>query len=216
MPLKKSGSHGALQENIREMIRSGHKPKQAIAAALSNQRKYKHMAKGGMVDMEGSPEDMHEEAEMRSQARGSIDSAHDAGEAGEAINPIQDDPEGLSPNVMDEQRMAEALQSRRYSANQNSHSYEADDSVAGQKMAHGGLVVDHANNMVGNKPDLDFINDGEEEPMAEEMSSMGAKGPDEHRMASPGMPSPSGLSEEAKRALAAKKKNRRYGQNDPK
>lgn len=40
MPLKKSGSKKAVGENIAEMEASGHPRKQAIAAALSNRRKY--------------------------------------------------------------------------------------------------------------------------------------------------------------------------------
>ena len=38
MPLIKSDSNNARQENIREMIDSGHPVKQAVAAAYHNQR----------------------------------------------------------------------------------------------------------------------------------------------------------------------------------
>ncbi len=38
MPLIHSSSNEARQENIREMIDSGHKPDQAVAAAYHNQR----------------------------------------------------------------------------------------------------------------------------------------------------------------------------------
>jgi hypothetical protein len=38
MPLIKSSSNKARSENIREMIESGHPPKQAEAAAYENQR----------------------------------------------------------------------------------------------------------------------------------------------------------------------------------
>ena len=215
MPLKKGHSREVISHNIKEMVASGHKPKQAIAAALANARKYKKMAEGGEIEMEGSPEDLHEEAALRSQSLGSVDSAHDEGEAGEPIYPIQSDDEGLSPNVEEEESLAKALQKAHYASNQNSHSFEADDEVAGHKMADGGLVEEHANNEVGSKPSRD-MRDASEEPMAEEMSSMGARGPDEHRAAQPGAPMPSGLSEEAKRALAAKKAKRRYGSYDPK
>lgn len=44
MPLKKSASNKVRSENIREMIKSGHPPAQAKAAAYSTQRKAK--AKG--------------------------------------------------------------------------------------------------------------------------------------------------------------------------
>jgi hypothetical protein len=38
MPLIKSASDSARQTNIKEMIASGHKPAQAVAAAYHNQR----------------------------------------------------------------------------------------------------------------------------------------------------------------------------------
>jgi len=38
MPLIKSTSNKARQENIREMISSGHPPNQAVAASYQNQR----------------------------------------------------------------------------------------------------------------------------------------------------------------------------------
>lgn len=39
MPLKKGKSRGVMEENIREMIRSGHPLKQALAAAYAAARK---------------------------------------------------------------------------------------------------------------------------------------------------------------------------------
>ena len=41
MPLKKGKSKKVVNENIREMVRSGHPQKQAVAAALSTARKKK-------------------------------------------------------------------------------------------------------------------------------------------------------------------------------
>lgn len=38
MPLKKGTSKATRQENIKEMIASGHEPKQAVAAAYREQR----------------------------------------------------------------------------------------------------------------------------------------------------------------------------------
>jgi len=38
MPLKKGSSTKTREENIREMIRAGHPPKQAVAAAYRKQR----------------------------------------------------------------------------------------------------------------------------------------------------------------------------------
>lgn len=45
MPLKKGTSKKTRQENIREMIDSGHPPKQAVAAAYAQQRKSKKRRK---------------------------------------------------------------------------------------------------------------------------------------------------------------------------
>ena len=42
MPLIKSGSKKALQNNIKKEIKSGKKPVQAEAISYSNQRKYQH------------------------------------------------------------------------------------------------------------------------------------------------------------------------------
>jgi hypothetical protein len=39
MPLERSSSKAAVSRNISEMVRSGHPQKQAVAAALSNQRR---------------------------------------------------------------------------------------------------------------------------------------------------------------------------------
>jgi hypothetical protein len=47
MPLKKGHSPEVVSHNIHEMVRAGHAPKQAVAAALSKARKYKKMAEGG-------------------------------------------------------------------------------------------------------------------------------------------------------------------------
>jgi hypothetical protein len=47
MPLEKSGSRGARQRNIAEMIAGGHEPRQAVAASYSNQRKYARKGRSG-------------------------------------------------------------------------------------------------------------------------------------------------------------------------
>lgn len=48
MPLIKSGSRSVVSKNISEMVHSGYPQKQAVAASLSNARKYAHMAAGGV------------------------------------------------------------------------------------------------------------------------------------------------------------------------
>lgn len=47
MPLVKSGSKKAVSENIRREMRRGTPQKQAVAIALSTQRKYKRKGKRG-------------------------------------------------------------------------------------------------------------------------------------------------------------------------
>lgn len=63
MPLIKSSSDAARSKNVAEMIRSGHKPDQAVAAAYSTQReaRRKGMATGGAVTPERTTkvEDSH-------------------------------------------------------------------------------------------------------------------------------------------------------------
>jgi ribosomal protein L12E/L44/L45/RPP1/RPP2 len=42
VPLKKGSSKGTREENIKEMIKAGHDPKQAVAAAYRQQREAQH------------------------------------------------------------------------------------------------------------------------------------------------------------------------------
>lgn len=58
MPLKKGKSHEVISSNIKELVKAGHDPKQAVAIALSESRK--HMSEGGLAEPETSdmgPED---------------------------------------------------------------------------------------------------------------------------------------------------------------
>jgi hypothetical protein len=50
MPLQKGHSKEIIAKNIHEMVKAGHKPKEAIAASLASARKYKKMSEGGLVD----------------------------------------------------------------------------------------------------------------------------------------------------------------------
>jgi len=45
MPLKKSSSKSAFKSNVKEMVKSGHPVKQAVAAAYATKRKAQHKKK---------------------------------------------------------------------------------------------------------------------------------------------------------------------------
>lgn len=49
MPLKNGHDPKTVSANVRELVRAGHDPKQAVAIALSSARKSKKMAQGGEV-----------------------------------------------------------------------------------------------------------------------------------------------------------------------
>lgn len=124
MPLIKSGSSDALHSNIREMVKSGRPAKQAVAASLAQQRKYKKMYAGGMVEGE-LPE-------------GDIDDSSD-GVQGKPVYPLVDAGESLSENVEQVNRsLADALEGARYASNQEGTLVsEPDMAVMGEPMADG-------------------------------------------------------------------------------
>jgi hypothetical protein len=55
MPLKKGFTQKTVSHNIKEMMKAGHAPKQAVAASLANARKYKKMASGGLAESTSPP-----------------------------------------------------------------------------------------------------------------------------------------------------------------
>lgn len=93
MAMRKGKNHETVSMNVKDMVRGGREPKNAIAMALMSARKYK--------DMDGYTEGEEE-----------------AMDANIPIYPIGDD-QGLSENVLAEQKMASMLQADRYAANQN-------------------------------------------------------------------------------------------------
>lgn len=191
MPLKKSGSEKSLHENIKEMIKSGHKHKQAVAAALTQQRKYKKMYDGGMVE------------EEESYGHHDMDDNIGAYKAGKPVYPEQDAGEqGLSHNVYDEGNLVEHLEQARYSANQSGTLKPdmRDVPVSGRINGMGEVEP-----MSGDEtPEVHY--DGTEEPMSSmphKPSSLG------HAMVG-GVPASPALSQEAKMAIMKKKQGRRF------
>lgn len=184
MPLKNGHSKEVVNSNIKEMVAAGHPVKNAVAASLAMARKSKKMAMGGMVDDD----------------EGSVESA------GEPVYPENDDAEGLSDSVMDAEMGADGLQARKMKANDNSVSYQADDSVAGSMMSKSGLKQADLAQALGNKPDLGWINDGTGEPMGDEPD----KPTDMEHSKIEGVPMGMGLSSEAMEALKKKKNRRQY------
>lgn len=59
MPLKKGHSPEIVSANIKELVKSGRKQKEAVAIALSSARQSRKMAEGGIVD-EPAPRDIAE------------------------------------------------------------------------------------------------------------------------------------------------------------
>lgn len=75
MPLIKSGSRKAVSANISEMVHSGHPQKQAIAAALSNARKYgaKFAAGGSPMGEKMAAKQLFHEGFLHSSVPGRTD-----------------------------------------------------------------------------------------------------------------------------------------------
>jgi len=92
--------------SVRDKMRSGMKPKQAIAKSLAE--------------------------DYMAEKNGSVDSGGDMGESGEAIYPEGSDDMGLSENVEAAGKLAAALTS--YAANENKHSFTSDASVSGHEI----------------------------------------------------------------------------------
>lgn len=151
-----------MAKNIKDMVRSGMKPKHAVASFLADKYKEKKMSQGGVVGMDeddGSSE-----------------------EPGMPVYPMKDGEDGLSDIVMQEQALAKHLQEERYAANDNTVSYESNDAVSGSKMNRSGVEQPEHGEALGTKPDLDWINeDRTEQPMPKVPSGMGLS--DEAKMA---------------------------------
>lgn len=207
MPLMPGHSKEVVGHNIKEMIKAGHPKKQAIAASLANARKHKKMADGGMVDDSGTdsgaiqsisydnkPDKGHgaiifkaEGGMVAKEGDYDLDEEHERG-----IYDLMkqgDQPPVANPEEEDmEKHLAMML-----------HKYAEDR----EYMAMGGYVEPDSGDET---PEV--FHDGTEEPMNDEP----AKAANDGHAVIEGVPevSPSPLSEEAKKALALKKKMRRF------
>jgi hypothetical protein len=178
MPLMKGMKPAVVSHNIREMVKAGHPQKQAIAAALSMKRKA-----------------------MKKMAAGGL-VTHDDDEDGDEMSIVgydelgKMDPDGVeNPAHQEAQRkLAQRL-------------YERSE-MEGTGYAQGGLVQGPMDGMQGAEPELDWIDDGTEEPMSSMPDKPAALGD----AVIEGVPelSPSPLSAEAMKALKEKKMKRRY------
>lgn len=187
MAMKKGASPEIVGFNIKEMVRGGKKQKHAIASALASARKYKRM-----------PE---EEDDL-----GDVNVQGDMGISGYAVNPKDPIDEGLSENVMLAQAINDDLQEKRYAANDNTVEYEEDHLLSGKKMNRGGIAQPEKGESRGTRPNLEWIDDGTEEPMSSMPNKPGGL---EHAIID-GVPDSPGLSAEARIAIARRKKGRRY------
>lgn len=233
--MMKGHSKEVVSNNIKEMVKAGHKPKQAIAAALASARKYKKMADGGQA----APNDGQNTTQTSAPGSGTDNSngvynpnsddseqsaknsiAHGFGMAAGGL--IDDDMDEGLDSVNDEQASRSLNENRimgEYHPNQvaNPETQNAERMLAQalykkseeeeiEGYAMGGLVTDgpEGDEPVGTQPSEDM--DGPtEEPMSAEPSK-----PDGLEHAKMDDPMGMGLSEEAKKALADKKKGRRF------
>lgn len=160
MPLGKGYSREVVSKNIHEMVRAGHKPRQAIAAALANARKYKKMAEGGMVEPEDEMLDKGPEDYQRTLGQISRDGDYHPQDV-------------ANPAEMDEDADIAAALRRQV---------RGDLGLDGEAhFAMGGLVVagPEEDSPVGAKPEEDMASESEEP-----MGSMPAK-PDKMEHAVP-------------------------------
>lgn len=228
MPLKKGKSREIIAENIREMIKAGHKPKQAIAASLAHARDDRQMmVDGGKVLGSIQQTFGKDEPEEKKQSGGS--STTEQSKA--AMENYQSDSAkairakyggsnyangGLIGDEPKEYRgmfdlMAQGDQGDVASPKQQdmekhlAHLIQEDDDS--MYMAMGGLVQDGpaGDEPFGNKPS-ENMDSPSEEPMSEEAGHVAQDG---HKPIM-GVPKSMALSEEALKALEEKKKKRRF------
>lgn len=229
---------GSMRLQINKFMSSGSGHKDAIAKALSMKRKAKKMADGGEVqDANGETEVNEEAMKMSDFKKNAADMMHedsswgaghpsmqdaakmaeggvvegdegDSEEAGDAVYPKGTEEQGLSQSVLAEQMLAKGLQMKKMKANDNTNSYNPfPGKEVGQKMNESGLLVnEHPESALGNKPDLDWIDDGTGEPMSSMPNRPASLGHEQIN----GVPGGPALSDEARSAIEAKKRKRRF------
>jgi len=208
MPLKKGVSSETISHNIRELRMSGHPQKQAIAAALAMKRKSakKGYAEGGMVDEYDDNDDPMMSAGhpgMPAMVSHAEEERQSGGEPGLSIVAYsmkgESHPDEVAnPTEMDEDRMFAAALRKKASMAMSTENPEG-------AYAMGGLVQPEHGEALGNKPSEDMRDDSREDMHPEPH----AGGPGEHAVYD-SVPMGAGLSEQAKQAILARKKARRY------
>jgi hypothetical protein len=210
MPLHKGHSREVISKNIKELVKSGHKPKQAIAIALGEARK--HKAHGGMAE--------HEEHKMEHLEAMPHHEAMAYG--GKMAHGGMMAKGGMMPHkasgglIGDEPKEYRGLWDLMAQGDQpeiaNPHEQSIEKHLAAKIQADeddfysmGGLVEGEHDTHEGNKPS-EHMEADTSEPMSEEK---GHKSELEHKVIE-GVPKSMALSEEAMKALEEKKKKRRF------
>jgi hypothetical protein len=195
VPLHKGHTHSVISTNVKELMRSGYKPKQSIAIALANARKYRKMADGGQVVADGGMGDIpgyeapmggDDESLSKMDRKGPEDYQRDHYTLDKEANYYPS--EVANPNEMDEDQMfAQALKKKgmKQASPENPTGF-----------AMGGLVQGDT--------EEDFPVGARPEP------KMGPREEDEHTGSTVGdpfmeNPSGAGMSKEAMAALKKKK-----------
>lgn len=204
MPLKMGSSKEIVSQNIKEMVKAGHKPKQAIAAALAHARKSKKMSDGGEVKTKNQDAGQNNSATNEYGVASLSDMAHNLGFADGGL--VGDEPKHYR-GLFD--LMAQGDQGQIANPGQQdiekhlaSKIQEDDDDMY---YSMGGLVEGAADGDLGNKPDMS-MSDGTEESMEDEPS----KAADEDHAAVDGIPHNQGLSQETMDVIMDRKKRRRF------
>jgi hypothetical protein len=126
MPLSPGHSDEVRDKNIKEMIAAGHEPKQAVAAAYAQQRKYRKMALGGYVADEDEEkarvEDNMAEENERSAFEGLSQEQKDLSDPHTGLFEMMNDSHvdnSLSEDPAHHQSLAKALGGKDDSSNGN-------------------------------------------------------------------------------------------------